>query len=84
MLKLRVDLQKAKDEARMAKEASGAAKVAAFERGILETKTRLIEEVAGVYRDYCVEVWAESLNWAGVPADLELRRAENIYFPEGI
>ena len=64
----------------MAKEASGAAKVATYEHGILETETRL----AGVCRDYCTEVWAEALNRAGVPIDYELRKAENTCFLKDI
>lgn len=68
----------------MTKEASRVAKVVAFECGVMETETRLTEEVAGFCRDYCAEVWVESLNRAGIPADSELRRAENVYFPKDI
>ena len=68
----------------MAKEASRATEMAAFECGILETETQLAKEVAGVYKDYYAKVWAESLNQAGVLANFELRRAENIYFPKDI
>ena len=68
----------------MAKEASGAAEEAAYECGILEIETRLAEEVAGVCRDYCTEVWAEALNWARVPTNSELRRTKNTYFLEDI
>ena len=56
VLELKAELQKAREEARMAREASRAAEVAAFERGVMETKTRLTEEVAGVCREYCGEV----------------------------
>ena len=68
----------------MAKEASGATKEAAYECGILEIETRLAEEVAGVRRDYCTEVWAEALNRARVPTNSELRRTKNTYFLEDI
>ena len=68
----------------MAKEASEAAETTSYERGVLETETWLAEEVAGVCRDYCVETWAEALNRVGLPADFELRSAENIFFPEDI
>ena len=68
----------------MAKEASRATEMVAFEHDILETETRLAKEVAGVYRDYYAKVWAESPNRAGVPTNVELRRAENIYFLEDI
>ena len=84
VLELKAELQKAREEARMAREASRAAEVAAFERGILETEKRLAKEVARVCKEYCAEVWAESLNRVGVPVDSELRRAENIYISEDI
>ena len=35
-------------------------------------------------KDYCAETWAEVLNRVGVLADFELKRAENIFFPEDI
>ena len=68
----------------MAREVSEAEETTSNERGVLETETRLAEEVAGVCRDYCVETWAEALNQAQVPVDFELRSAENIFFPEDI
>ena len=39
----------------MAREASEAAKMASYERRVLETETRLAKEVVGVCRDYCAE-----------------------------
>ena len=51
---------------------------------MLETEQRLAEEVAEVCRDYCTVTCNEALNSAGVPTDSELRRAENVYFPEHI
>ena len=68
----------------MASKAVEAEKIASYERGVLDTVTRLAEEVAGVCRDYCAETWVEALNRAGVPATFELRSAENIFFPEDI
>jgi len=35
-------------------------------------------------RDYCTESWAVALDRAGVPADSELKRAKNIFFPKNI
>jgi len=84
VLDLKAELQKAKDATRVARKASEATETASYERGVLETKTRLVEEMAGVCRDYCAETWVEALNWVRVPADSELRRAENIFFPEDI
>ena len=39
----------------MAREAFEVAKMASYERRVLETETRLAKEVAGVCRDYCAE-----------------------------
>ena len=68
----------------MTKEASKAVEKASYEHGVLDTETRLAEEVAGVCKDYCTEVWTKALNRAGVPADSELRSARNIFFPKDI
>ena len=46
-----------------------------------ETEARLTKEMVGFCRDYCQEVWTEALNLVGVPAALEWRRAENVYYP---
>ena len=68
----------------MAREATEAVETASYERGVLDMEMRLAEEVTGVCRDYCTEVWAEALNRAGVPATSKLRSAENIFFLEDI
>ena len=81
VLDLKAKLQKVKETARVASGAAEAEKTASYECGVLETKTRLAEEVC---RDYCAETWAEVLNRAGVPATFELRSAENIFFPKDI
>ena len=46
-----------------------------------ETEVCLTDELAGVCRDYCLKVWIEALNLTEVPAALEWRRAENVYYP---
>jgi len=84
VLSLKAELQKAKVEAQAIREAAKAAEEAAYEQGVLETKQRLAEEVAEVCRDYCTVTWMEALNSAGVSANSELRKAENVYFPEHI
>ena len=84
VLDLKAELQKVKDAARVAKEATKAAEMASYDRGVLDTKTQLAEEVTEVCRDYYAEVWAEVLNRVGVPTTSELRSAENIFFPEDI
>ena len=57
---------------------------ASYERGVQATEAWLSEEVAVVCRDYCIASWGVAMDWAGVPADFELRRAENIFFLEDI
>ena len=42
-----------------------------YNPAIKETKTRLTDELAGVYRDYCLEVWTEVLNLTEVLAASE-------------
>ena len=41
-------------------------------------------EVLEVCRIYCARTWSEALNRAGVEASSELRRPENVYYPEAI
>ena len=84
VLNLKAELQKIKDAARVAREASEAMETASYERVVQETEVRLVEEVARVCRDYCAEVWVEALNQAGVSTDSELRKAENTFFPNDI
>ena len=43
-----------------------------------------MEEVAIVCRDYCAESWGVAMDWAGDPANSDLRRAKNIFFPKDI
>ena len=62
VLKLKAELEKAKEEARMARKASEAVEMASFERGVLDTEVRFVEEVAGVCKDYYIKIWAEALN----------------------
>ena len=54
-MNLKAELQKTKDATRVAREAAEAAVNAFYERGVLETETRLAEEVAIVCRDYVTE-----------------------------
>ena len=68
----------------MANEATKAAMNASYDRGVADMETRLAEEVAVVCRDYISESWGVAMDRVGVPADSELRRLENIFFPEDI
>ena len=84
VLDLKAELQKAKNAARVAREAVEGAEMASYERGVLDTKTQLAKEVARMCKDYCTEVWAEVVKQARVPATSKLRSTENIFFPEDI
>ena len=84
VLDLKAELQKVKEVARVASEVAKVEKTTSYECGVMDTETRLAEEVVGVCRDYCVETWAEALNRAGVLAISELRSTENIFFSEDI
>ena len=81
---LKAQLLQAEEAARLAKEAVEVAVAACFERGVMDTEARLIEEVAVVCRDYITESWGVALDLAAVPADFDLRRIENFFFPEDI
>ena len=81
---LKAELSKAKEAARVAREVAEAAVVTSYERGITDTEARLTEEVATVCRDYITVSWGVAMDRAAVPADSDLRKVENIFFPEHI
>ena len=84
VLDLKAQLQQAKEAAQVAREAAEAAMAASYERGVKDTDARLTEEVAVVCKDYCTESWGVVMDQAGVPANSELRRIENINLPKDI
>ena len=47
-------------------------------------EARLTAEVTVVYKDYCAEIYYQALNRAGVPTKSDLRRADQVYYPEDI
>ena len=47
-------------------------------------KETLKTEVYGVCRTYCLQVWNQALNQAGMEASSTLRRVENVYYPPAI
>ena len=55
-----------------------------YEVGIVETEKALRVEVPEVCRIYCARTWSETLNRAGVEASSELRKPENVFYPEAI
>ena len=68
----------------MAQEATKATEATTYERGVLETEARLTTEVTVVCKDYCAETYYQALDQVGVPADSDLRRADQVYYPEDI
>ena len=77
-------MEKAKKAAKAVKEVAEASEQAAYDYGVLETQTRLAEELAEVCKDFCKEVWVEALNRVGVPATSEWGFAENVFHPKDI
>ena len=55
-----------------------------YDREVRDTEVRLAEEVATVCREYITLSWGVALDRAAVPADSDLRKAENIFFLEDI
>ena len=68
----------------MAQEATKVAEAAAYEHGVLETEARLTAEMTMVCRNYCAETYYRALDRAGVPADSDLRKADQVYYLEDI
>ena len=51
---------------------------------MLETEARLTIEVTTVYREYCAETYNQALDRAGILADSDLRRMDQVYYPEDL
>jgi len=75
------ETQKLREQAEKLKEQ---AEQKGYELGIAETEKALRAEVPEVCRIFCARTWNEALNRAGVEASSELRKPENVYYPEAI
>lgn len=86
--KLRERAEKSKEQAEKAKidaeQAMNEAEQRGYEVGIAETKKALRAEVPEACRIYCARTWSEALNRVGVEASSELRKPENVFYPEAI
>ena len=86
--KLREQAKKSKEEAERAtakaEQATNEAEQKGYEIGVAETEETLRAEVPMVCHIYCAQTWDEALNRAGVEASSELRKAENVFYPEAI
>jgi len=81
---LKAQLLQAKEAVRLVREAAEAVVATSYERGVADIEARLTEEVAMVCRDYITMSWGVALDQAAVLADSDLRKIENIFFPENI
>ena len=84
VLDLKAKLQKAQETLKVAQEATKAVETTAYERGVLETEARLTAEVTVVCRDYCAEIYYQTLDRVGVTVDSDLRIVDQVYYPEDI
>ena len=80
VIDLQVELQKAKEEVQLAREAAEAEKKVSYQLGAEETEIRLAEELLEVCQDYCDMTWDKALTVAGIPADSALRLPGSIYY----
>ena len=62
VLDLQAKLKGAEEALKMAQEAVIAVETSAYERGVLETETRLTAEVTVVCREYCTETYNQALD----------------------
>ena len=84
VLDLQSKLQRVEEALKVAQEAAITAETSAYERGVLETERRLTAEVTVVCREYCAETYNQALNRVGIPADSDLRRTDQVYYPEDL
>ena len=47
-------------------------------------KARLTAEVTVVCKEYCAETYNQALDRAGIPADSDLRKMDQVYYPEDL
>ena len=74
VMDLKVELEKAKEAAQEAQAATNAARWKFYDLGVQEIEGQLTDELAGVYRDYCFEVWTKALKKI-------LPMLQSFYFP---
>ena len=84
VLDLQSKLLRAEEALKVAQEAAIAAETLAYERGVPETETRLTAEVTTVCREYCTETYSQALDRAGILANSDLRRTDQVYYPEDL
>ncbi|KAL0008119.1 hypothetical protein SO802_009621 [Lithocarpus litseifolius] len=60
------------------------AEQAAYDAGITKTAQSLTAQLQDVARAFCLELWGEALNEAGVSTELELRAPNKLYYPPAL
>ena len=68
----------------MSQEAVKAIETSAYKRGVLEMEARLTAEVTVVCREYYAETYNQALDRARILADSDLRRVDQVYYPEDL
>ena len=81
---LKKKMEEAEKAREQAKKARDQAEQEGYDIGMTETEEALRAEVSRVYRNYCLQVWNETLNQAGVEVSSVLRKAESVYYPPTI
>ena len=84
ILDLQSKLLRAEEALKVAQEAAITAETLAYERGVLETETRLTAEVTAVCREYCAETYNQALDQAGILTNSDLRRTDQLYYLEDL
>lgn len=74
-------LETHKKQLEKAEEVAAQAKQEGYDTGVKETEENLKAQVTYVCRVYCLQVWTEALDRAGVSASSELRKLENTFYP---
>ena len=84
VLDLQVKLKRAEEALKVAQEAATIAENLAYEWGVQETETRLTVEVTAVYREYCAVKYSQAFDRAGIPADSDMKRTDQVYYLENL
>ena len=76
VLDLKAKLQKAEEALMVAQEATKTGR--AYECGVLETEAMLTVEVTVVCKEYCAETYNQALDRAGILAESDLKRVDQV------
>ena len=60
------------------------AEQAAYDASMTKAAQNLTAQLRDVARAFCLEVWGEALNAAGVSIELELRALDKVYYPPAL